>query len=299
MGSMKKGQKFRFAEQKFSLWLVAAAAMHLLLLFSAIYLQILDSGRHETQKIVSVALVTLPGSGASQESSAKKGGTEALSAPMHEIPHPPAKKKSVKVKVAEPKELPVSQKKVVIEPVKPKAKTKPKVVEKPPDITKALERLKQTVDKKTATQPQPSTGNINKALAQLQQKVKSEGEGAGAGSGRGSSSTGRNGAGKGYGSGGTAAPYKAEIASIIMQNWEFSKLLLKNSYGMEVYVRINILPNGIIKQIVFDRRAPSEYLNNSVKRALEKSSPLPLLPKEEGTRDVWIGFVFTPEGIEK
>ena len=135
----------------------------------------------------------------------------------------------------------------------------------------------------------------------MQQKVKSEGSPntAGARTGRESASTGQSGAGKGYGVGGSSAPYKAEIASIIMQNWEFSKLLLKNSYGMEVYVRINILANGTINQIKFDKRAPSEYLNNSVKKALEKSSPLPVLPKEEGTKDVWIGFVFTPQGIEK
>jgi len=68
---------------------------------------------------------------------------------------------------------------------------------------------------------------------------------------------------------------------------------------MEVYVSINILADGTIKQIKFDKRAQSEYLNNSVKKALEKSSPLPVPPKEEGARDVWIGFVFTPEGIEK
>ena len=97
----------------------------------------------------------------------------------------------------------------------------------------------------------------------------------------------------------TSAPYKAKIASIIMQNWEFSKLLLKNSYGMDAYVRINILPNGTIKQIIFDKKSLSGYLNDSVKKALEKSSPLPALPKEEGVRDIWIGFVFTPEGIKR
>ena len=67
---------------------------------------------------------------------------------------------------------------------------------------------------------------------------------------------------------------------------------------MEVYVRINIVADGTIRQILYDKKAPSEYLNNSVKKALEKSSPLPLLPKEASGGDVWIGFVFTPEGIE-
>jgi len=318
--SMEKGHKLIHAEKKFSLWLLAATAIHALVISLAIYLQVLDSRRQLKPKIVSVSLISLPGSGGSHEFSEKQGGAESLPAPSHATPNPPVAKKRimvkeavpqpaavtpkkvkkpVKVKEPVPKVEPVTPKKVSVEPLKPKVK--PKVIEKQPDISKAIERLKQNVDKKAATSSQPPANSINNALAQLQQKVKSESgpAGAGSGGGRGNAPAGRGGAGKGYGGGGTSAPYKAEIASIIMQNWEFSKLLLKSSYGMEVYVRINILANGTINQIVFDKKAPSEYLNNSVKKALEKSSPLPLLPKEEGTRDVWIGFVFTPEGIEK
>jgi colicin import membrane protein len=297
VGSMKKGQKLIDAEKKFSLWLVVAAVSHALLLFIAMYLQILDAGKHAKPKLLSVSLVSLPGTGGSNELAEKQGGTKAISTPSNATSHPPVNKKIVKVKapIPVPEKALVQKKNIVIEPLKPK------VVEKPADISKALERIKLNVDKKT-TPSQPSTAsNLNDALAQLQKKVKSQGEatGAGNGGGRGSSTTGRTGTGKGYGGGGPSAPYKAGIASIIMQNWEFSKLLLKNSYGMQVYVRINILANGTISQIVFDKRAPSEYLNNSVKKALEKSSPLPVLPKEEGASDIWIGFVFTPEGIEK
>ena len=317
MGSMEKGQKLGYAEKFFSLWLVAAVLIHALVIFLAIYLQILDANRLVKPKIVSVSIVSLPGSGGSYEVSAK-GGREAAPAP--EAPHSAASSKSVTVNDALPEVLPIPPKKE-IKPLKVKehlpeaakvppkkmavdpllAKAKPKAVDKPADISKALERLKQNVDKKTASSPQPVAGDLNNALARLQQKVKSEGSptSPGSGSGKGSSSGSRIGAGKGYGGGGPSAPYQAEIASIIMQNWEFSKLLLKNSYGMEVYVRINILANGTINKIVFDKKAPSEYLNNSVKKALEKSSPLPAIPTQEGTGDVWIGFVFTPEGIEK
>jgi colicin import membrane protein len=294
---MKKSQKLIDAEKKFSLWLVAAAVSHAMLLFIAMYLQILDAGKHVKPKLVSVSLVSLPGTGGSNELAEKQGGTKAISAPSHATSHPPVRKKIVKVKtpIPVPEKALVQKKKIVIEPLKPK------VVEKPADINKALERIKLNVDKKVAPSQPSAASNLNNALAQLQQKVKSQGEatGVGRGGGRGSSSTGRSSTGKGYGGGGPSAPYKAGIASIIMQNWEFSKLLLKNSYGMQVYVRINILANGTISQVVFDKRAPSEYLNNSVKKALEKSSPLPVLPKEEGASDIWIGFVFTPEGIEK
>jgi colicin import membrane protein len=306
---MKKGQKLIYTERKFSFWLAAAAAMHVLVLFFVLFFQIWDSGRHVKPKIVSVSLVSLPGSGgaATQASSPGPASPSPVTSKAEEAPKPeqlpPVAQKRVQVEVPKqvsvkpPKEIAVEPpKKVLVDPVKPK------VIEKPQNINSALERLKQNVDKKTAAMPQPTAGSLNQALASLQQKVKSNGKPGGTGSGGGvgssSSSGGRGGGGYGYGGGGNADPYKAQIASIIQQNWAFSKQLLKNSYGMNVYVRINIVSDGTIRQIVFDKRAPSEYLNNSVKKALEKSSPLPVLPKGEGSGDVWIGFVFTPEGIE-
>jgi colicin import membrane protein len=299
---MKKGQQLIHAEKKFLLWLAVAAAMHVLLLLLALYLQVWDAGRHSNPpKIVSVSLVSLPGSGGAAGFSEEPAAAASLPAAMPKqqpkpLPEPqpaplppPVKAKAKQPVPQEPVAPPPSKLKTVSE-----VSQKPKPVDKQEQINKALDRLKQVVDKKSASESQSSSaGNLNKALAQLQQKVKAEGTpgGAGSGGGKGRSTGGRGGSGGG--------PYKARIASIIQQNWEFSRQMVNSSYGMEVYVRINIFADGTIRQIIFDRRAPSEYLNNSVKKALERSSPLPDLPKDEGSRDVWIGFVFTPEGIEK
>ena len=272
------------AEKQFQLWLAAAAVMHAFVLFLLLYLQLWGSAGHVEPKIVSVSLVSLPGSGGAGMHSESPGENSPPAAAE------PAVKKPLPEKLP-----PVARKPVPVEPVKPK------VVDKPVDINKALALLKQKVAQKTPPVAQPTSGSsLNKALADLQQKVKSNGRQAGTGSGEGRTGSfgSRSSGGNGSGTGGTADPYKAAIADIIQQNWAFSKQLLKNSYGMSVYVRINILPDGTIRQIVFDKRAPSEYLNNSVKKALEKSSPLPALPKEAVARDVWIGFMFTPEGIE-
>jgi colicin import membrane protein len=291
---MKQGQMVIHAEKKFVLWLAAAAAMHILVLILALYLQLWDSGRHKKpSKIVSVTLVSELGTGGSAGFSEEPAGAAPQSASVPEsAPAPPApEKKEVKQTAVQEPTLPKPSKSKVISEVP----AKPKPAETQEQINKALQRLKQAVDKKTASESQASSaGNLNNALAQLQKKVKADGSrgGTGTGTGRGRSSGGRGGDG---GSGG-GGPYKAVIASIIQKNWEFSQQMLKSSYGMEVYVRINILADGTIRQILFDKRAPSEYLNNSVKKALEKSSPLPALPKEEGA---WVGFVFTPEGIEK
>jgi colicin import membrane protein len=267
-------------------------------LILALYLQLWDSGRHKKlSKIVSVTLVSELGTGGSAGFSEEPPGAAPLPASVPEsAPAPPApvKKEAKQTAVQEPTLPKPSKSKVISEDP-----AKPRPVETQEQINKALQRLKQAVDKKTASESQvSSTGNLNNALAQLQKKVKADGSrgGTGVGTGRGRSSGGRGGDG---GSGGGGGPYKAVIASIIQRKWEFSGQMLKSSYGMEVYVRINILADGTIRQILFDKRAPSEYLNNSVKKALEKSSPLPALPKEDGARDVWVGFMFTPEGIEK
>ncbi|NTU45621.1 MAG: TonB family protein [Chlorobiaceae bacterium] len=288
---MKTAQKRVPAEKKFFFWLAAAAAMHLLLFIFALYLQIVDAERHaKTPRLVSVTLVSLSGPGGPSGFSEAPGEGSSLSA-AQTVSEPPA---PVESKASQPAaQLPPT-------PVQQKAKIISDVVAKPiskqDQINKALERLKQVVAKSSPAQPKPSPAgsmsNLNKALAQLQQRVNAEGNPGG----RGGSAGGGNGSG---GSGRGGGPYKAVIASIIQKNWEFSGKMLRSS--MEVYVRIHILADGTIDQIVIEKRAPSEYLNNSVKRALEKSSPLPVIPKEElaRERELWVGFVFTPEGIEK
>ncbi len=277
---------------------MAAAALHLLLFAVAIYFQIVIASREVKPHVVTVTLVSRQGAGGLPGLGGQDGGAEggpaAAPAPAP-LPAPAKPAKGLPEKKAVPeaqsKPLPAAKKLPLEAP-------KPKVAEKPADIQKALDRLKQSVDKKNASsQPrqQPSAApNINDALAKLQKSVQS-----GSGGGRGSASGGRGGGAGGSGGSGTGGPYNAVVASIIQQNWEFSHALLKNTFGMEVYVRVHILADGTIREILFVRRSPSEYLNNSVKRALEKSSPLPLPPKDGALRDMWIGFVFTPEGIKQ
>ncbi|MFZ4524886.1 MAG: energy transducer TonB [Chlorobium sp.] len=280
--------------KKFYLWLAVAAAMHATVLCAAYFFQIWDAGNNVKPKIVSVTLVSLPApAGGTPGLSDGEGGAEEVPASTLTMPAPsPAVKQAVQQPVAkEPQQQPQQS-------LSPKIVVEKSPASQPADnqLQKALDRIKQRVYQKTPPQQPSSVSALNSTLARLQQKVNSAG--AGTGSVSGGKGVGDNG-GKGYGTGGTSKSYKAAVAMIIQKNWEFSGTLLKNRDGMAVYVRINILPDGTISQILFDRKAVSEYLNNSVKKAIEKSSPLPVLPKEEGSRDVWIGFVFSPEGIEK
>ncbi len=302
---MKKGRKRIYAEGNFYIWLAVAAMLHVFVLFAAVFLQIRDEGWHVKPKIVSVTLVSLSGSEGSQKLPEVTGLAKAI--PAKPVSSPVAKQ-SLQPSIA--KKSPAADKAVhspaerkTFQQSQPsrvgaKKSPEPKSADRQEMINTALDRIKQSVGSKTPPPPS-SMSTLNSAFAQLQQKLKSEEAPPGGVNGRGNVSSGKSGAGKGYGGGGTSYTYKAEIASIIQKNWEFSRIFLKNSEGMEAYVRINIHSDGMVDQILFDKRAASEYFNNSVKKAIEKSSPLPVPPRDDAIGEAWIGFVFTPAGIEK
>ncbi|NTW56591.1 MAG: cell envelope integrity protein TolA [Chlorobiaceae bacterium] len=276
---MNKGLYPLRTDRKFYAWLIAAAVMHVLVICLSLFIWIWESGRHVKTRVVNVTFVSLPGSGGAAEVSEPGTAKTAEQSSPQEARAPALTQPAEQI-------AQVPQKKLPEEPLKSKPEAKPS------DLARTLEKLKQSADRKT----QASPSSLNSALSALRQKVSTQGASGGSGQGTGS---GRGGSGFGFGNGGISDPYKAQLAMIIQNNWEFSKNMMRNSFGMEVYVRINILPDGTIREIVYDKRSPSEYLNMSVKHALEKSSPLPALPRGQGNPDLWVGFVFTPKGIEQ
>ncbi|NTV92940.1 MAG: cell envelope integrity protein TolA [Chlorobiaceae bacterium] len=296
---MKKRKEYSKEKKMFLLWLSAAAAMHILLLSGLFFLDVFNQAKQRVPKIINVSLVSLPGAGSSSASQAEgPGRAETVekktveTPPVAPRPEPQAKPKE---SAAIPAPVKKPEKEISEAPAKPKAL--PVANPKPAQLDKALDRLKLEVNRKTSAPPSRAD-QLSSALAKLQDKVRSQpARGAGSNDREAVSSAGGvGGTGKGASGGGISDPYGLRIAQIINKNWEFSLPRLKNSDGLEVYVRINILPDGTIHEIRFDKRASSEYLNNSVKKALEKSSPLLALPKKYGG-SLWIGFVFTPEGI--
>lgn len=302
---MKRGEELRIERRRFSFWLAVMAGLHLSLLLWAATYQHFFGGKQRSLNIVNVSLVALPGSGGSQPPGSD--GESGPKVPPQELPVAAENRAEIPAEVPvakpEPKPLPVPEKKNEVEPSKQKVPEKPAPAAptRQQDLDNAFAKLRKSVDSRPSASGRQE--NLGSALARLQQKVASQGgRGSGSGSGGGSASgsgSGRGGGGTGLGGGGgTADPYKVKIAGIIQQNWEFSSQMLRNSYGMEVYVHIFVLPDGTIRDITYDKRAPSAYLNNSVKRALEKSSPLPPLPGGYSSEGVSIGFVFTPEGVD-
>jgi len=297
---MQSRDELRLEQKRFYVWLGIAGAGHLALIAAVLFFQFLWIRQHPPLRVVNVSLVSMPGL------PGPAGGAASLSAPAQpaiEKPSEPAPAAS-KVPDSAPSKKPETK---IPEPVavrKIPEKTPVRVPEPTPkkenatderkNLQAALDKLqKSTASRKPETARSAAPSGIGNALANLQKKVASEGSGTGL-SGSGS------GAGGGrYGSGGGGAfdPYKAKIASIIQNNWSFSSQMVRSATGMEVYVSLLILPDGSVSQIRYDRKSTSEYLNNSVRIALGKSIPFPALPREYGTKGIWVGFVFTPEGI--
>ena len=173
---MKNGQEVIYTEKKFFLSVAVAAAMHILVIAGAVFFQIWQVRQPLKPKIVTVTFVSLHASGASADLSPKKSGAEKLPAPLPPSPPAPA---PLPQPLLKPVPKPIVQestpvKKRVVEEI-PVSKT----ADKPEPLQKTLERLQQSVAKKTASSSTPSSGTLNTALSRLQQKVQSEGGGGG------------------------------------------------------------------------------------------------------------------------
>ncbi|MCF8216945.1 MAG: TonB C-terminal domain-containing protein [Chlorobium sp.] len=299
---MKLREELTTEKKRFRLWLAVAAGVHIMFFLSVFAWQHFFVTQKPVLKIVSVSLVSLSGTGGSpmpaSEEAVKGEYAGAISVPEPEDRKMPEKKQAETVKVPEQKTREAES-----QPEKPNRSVSVKHILKKPAIkldlqqtssrqerlNKALGKHRESVDATKSSSGIEKQDNLVSALARLKQKVASQGGSRGSGKGI------PGGMGTARGGGGTADQYRAKLVDIIQNNWEFSSKMVQNNYGMEVYVHIIVLPDGTINEILYDKRSPSEYLNNSVKRALEKSSPL---PGEYGPGGLSIGFVFTPEGID-
>jgi colicin import membrane protein len=280
---MSTREELKREDRQFAAWVAVAAAAHAAVVVFAVLLQLYYIRTHPPLKIVSVSLVSLPGTpgpagGPSVSASSPKPAPESPAPKVPEPPAPPAPKKP---------EPPVAKSVPVPEPVK-------KAV--PAEDAKAVQRrLDETIAKlkqKTEARQQEPSG-VGSAIANLQKKVASQGSGpAPIGAGRG-------GGGGAYGTGGGAVdPYQARLFEILWKNWlPPSSQMLRSTSGMLVTVRIHILSDGSLGGVEYLRKSPSEVMNNSVAVTLKNSIPFPAPPKESGSRGVIYDINFTPTGI--
>ena len=92
--------------------------------------------------------------------------------------------------------------------------------------------------------------------------------------------------------------YKAEIAVRIQQNWAFSEQVAGGRKDLSAVIVLKILPSGEIGDTWFEKRSGNSILDDSAFRAVQKSNPLPPLPKGYFRSFYLVGLIFTPEGIQ-
>jgi len=180
------------------------------------------------------------------------------------------------IALQEKKKKAAEEKKKVPEP-------KPKKVVDPDKIQKeSKENLEKNIENQNKTK-------IAQALSRLQKKVQDqgptkqgEGNKAAAGSGKKGSTP--------------IELYKMVLGSEIEQNWVFNDILARLDQNLEVRILIKILKSGEIRDIIYETRSGNRYLDESAKKAITRTNPLPPLPPGMYSYDVVV--IFTPKGLK-
>ncbi len=196
----------------------------------------------------------------------------------------PKPKKEAKKKIAKQPEKKI--KKTPPKKTIPKKKTKEanKIVKKEKNtkanlakVADAIEKIKQSITKnQPSDNPANSTSDTKK------------GEG-----GFSSQKIGRPGSIIGN----IVSAYQAEVAWRIERNWFFSEQTT-GKQNIKTVLIIEIMKNGEIKEVYFETKSGSPYLDESAYKAVLKSNPLPPLPDAFGVSSYKLGLTFTPSGIE-
>lgn len=196
---------------------------------------------------------------------------------------------------------------VVQEGPKPQEKVerKPDPEQTPAPVEKSVKTIKPKPQAKKpenavekAVKPEAlRSESIKEAINRIRQKVgdKDEGSSSGTLGVRGGSGTSGGFGGFGGTGGGISDIYKAQLSYQIERNWAFSEHLARGERNLKTVLFIRILPGGDIQDIWFEKRSGNAYLDDSAYKAVEKSNPLPPLPK--GYKEYTIGLVFTPSGL--
>jgi colicin import membrane protein len=189
---------------------------------------------------------------------------------------------NLKTKPKNLKALMAKKKKNKIEKLKEKQIVKKLKPKKEVEPDKLLEEAREKLEKKIEEQNQ---SRLTQALNRLKKKVKNQDEKQNPATGYSK---------KGY------KPidiYKMVVGAKIEQNWVFNDALLARiDQNLEVRILIKILKSGEIRDIIYETKSGSRYLDESAKKAIKKVNSLPQLPT--GIRSFNLVVIFTPKGLK-
>ena len=97
----------------------------------------------------------------------------------------------------------------------------------------------------------------------------------------------------------TMVRYKSLMPNHIESKWVFNEQLVGGRTNLVSVIVIKIMPNGEITDIWFEKKSGNSYFDDSVYKAVKKSSPLPPLPREYTRPYYELGLIFTPKGLKR
>ncbi|MBW1714066.1 MAG: cell envelope integrity protein TolA [Deltaproteobacteria bacterium] len=269
---------------------LVSVAIHLAVLLWLVWWPGFSNNYETLGPIYTVDLVGPPGP---PPPPAPAGEQEAAPAEPEAVPV----KEVAKVKAPEPAELiPIGKDKDKIEPeveslIKlgtPKKSSKDKEVKPEEEIDKALAKIEKKVDSKekkksgqTQSEEDRAKKHLEQAFARARQRVEAGAYGLGGGGGTGQGDN-------------RYALYYTQVWQRVRSNWTLPEDWQKKD--LEAVVVIEVLPNGAITSIRFEKRSGLASFDQSVRWAVERSNPLPPFPAGLGAGVQEIGIRFHPEG---
>jgi len=256
--------------RQYSRFITASVVLHLICFLILVLSPYIKSRNHFSPAVINVDLVSLPSGNSLPKT--KKTAASTIRKPSSTAKAPVVTKQ-------------IAMKKTKSAAKKIKKSLKKKTFKASEVINEAIKNVKNSVD----TSQQDA---LKKAMKKIARQVKSEDAARTNQKSFGSRYS-------GYGRAGVdiLSVYKAEIFSRIQKNWSFSEHLAGNRTDLAVKLAIKIMPDGEIRDIWFDERSGNSYLDESAKRAVLKSNPLPPLPKGFNKPFLNQGLRFTPSGI--
>ncbi|MEN8211107.1 MAG: TonB family protein [Thermodesulfobacteriota bacterium] len=275
-----------------TVFFIISILLHGMFFFGCIFLQEFKLSK-PLPPVIQIDLVSFAPEPLIEESSETeaKPQKDEISTKKPDIKKPATKEKSQKIPTIKPdislKTKPKDLKELIaLKKKKPEKKKEKKPVEKikpkkEVDPAKALKKKSEQLEKQVEKQNQD---RLAQALSRLKKKVKDQ-------------DTKQN-SGKGYDKKGYKPIdlYKMILGSAIEQNWVFNDALARMDQNLEVRILIKILKSGRIRDIIYETRSGNHYLDESAKKAIKKTDPLPQLPA--GMRSYDVVVIFTPKGLK-
>jgi len=280
------------AEEKLSKWLVCSLLLHVGMIVALFLMPFLPARGGRVYPVYTVDLV-----GGERIGGANLGTRLAPIPAVKESP-----KKAAKEKALPAPEIKRETKKEKSEPTK--AVDKPTVVA---EKTRLKENAKKEAVKEKAeeTKAVASLDNVRERLIQSavdrakhrtessQKTSKEETISSGTGEGEGAASLGKGGRGGGVVKGMDFIIYQNRMLNTIKNNWVW----VGQRSNLRVVVRFNIKDNGEIVGLKIVQPSGNPSYDESVLRAVNKSSPLPVPPEDVRKDFSEIEIAFRPEDL--